>query len=420
MVRLVPREGEPPRSAVAVTWSGYLVIASSVDDLAGLGAYAARTLPTKRSVTSSFEMRVHPPAFARAGQGAQGFAAAGATIVASVARELLPAEVDANAVAACFTPGIRDLAAAAADLREARVDIDADGDQLSAVATLVPKPGDNGARRRFAAMHPAEATPLGDAPSDAMATVFLSESGQARAEDAGALGPCLGRALAPILGPGGGERLAELLNQWARGRGDWETASLFVRPGMGGVVLRAAVSEPGVAFGALRGFADLAAQPAASEAIRRALPHRAGQVQSVDVPPVGKASLLIFPPHAPASRGDVEGSGASAELSPPGVAWAVDGKEADVAVGQPPRELLARARSAAALRTKATTDRAIQGFGADAVFAAIVVPPGCCTTEAPGAAPVALSWGRRGDDGRATLVAGDAVLGRLLVGSLFP
>ena len=420
MVRLVPREGDPTPHAVAVTWSGYLVVASTVGELAGLGAYAARTLPTKPAPASAFELRANPAALERAGRSAPLASEAVTTALAAVARDLLPPEVDAGALAACFAGGIRETTAALGDLSDARVEVDAEDDQLSAVATLVPKPGDNGARRRLAAIHPADAMPLLDAPRDAVVTLFWSDSAEARADDASSLGPCAGRALAPLLGPGGGPKLADLLVQWARGRGDWGTASFVARPSLGGLVLRTPVADGGAASSALRGFANLASQPGASEAIRRLLPHRAGQVRSVDVPPVGKASLLMFPPHGPATRGDIEEGAATAELTPPGFAWAVDAREVDVGLGQSPKDLLAMARPTSAFRTSVPVDRAVAGLGSDAALAAIVVPAGCCGSGAPGSAPLTLGWGRRGDDGRLTIVVGDELLAKLVTRSALP
>ena len=53
-----------------------------------------------------------------------------------------------------------------------------------------------------------------------------------------ALGPCLGAALAPILGFGGASKLAGAMTGWAQGRGDWETVALVVKPSVAGMVLR--------------------------------------------------------------------------------------------------------------------------------------------------------------------------------------
>jgi hypothetical protein len=418
MIRLVPREGASSGPALAVTWSGYLVIASSAADVGTLGAYAVRTLPTKPLPASSFELRIDPAALVRAGKSAPDFATKATALLANIGRSLLPPEVDAGAFAACFTPGLRDTTTTAGDLVEARIDADADEARLEAIATLVPKPGDNGARRHLAAIHPADATPLLDAPREALAALFWSDTAETRLDDTSTVGPCVGKALAPILGPNGGPKLADLLSAWARGRGDWETASFVAKPSVAGLVLRAPVSDAGGVSRSLRGFADLASQPSVSDAVRRLLPLRAGEIQSAEVPRVGKASVLTFPSRPPASRGEADPSTATPDLSPPGLAWAVDAKEVDVGLGQAPKELLALARATTTFRTIPSVEHAVGSLGADASFAALLVPPGCCTGAGPESAPLMLGWGRRAESGQARLSIGDELLGQVIARAL--
>jgi hypothetical protein len=413
MTHLVPGEDANLRVALAVSSSGYLVVASTVSDLATLGAYAARTLPTKAPPTASFELRMDPSALARAGKKAPDSATKATAALAATARGLLPAEVDAGAFAACFTPGLRDSLATAGDLAEARVDADADDAQLDVVATLVPKPGDNAARRRLGVMHPADAAPLLDAPREAIAALFWSDTAEARTADASTLGPCFGRALAPILGPRGGSKLEDVMASWARGRGDWETASFVAKPSVAGLSVRAPAIDGAAVSAAVRGFVDLASQPSFAETIERLLPVRAGGVESIDVPRVGKASVVMFPSHAPPSRG-TDPSVVSAGLAPPGLAWAVDATEVDLGLGQSPRDLLALTRPSVPLRTNASIARAVGVLGSDVSFAAVVVPPGCCMASGPAAAPLTIGWGRRAGNGRANLTIGDELLGRMV------
>jgi hypothetical protein len=178
----------------------------------------------------------------------------------------VPPEVDANAVTACFAPGIRDALGAAGDLAEARVDANADDGRLDVEMALVPKPGKGPAHARVAA------------------------------------------ALTPILGAGGGAKLTNAMTAWSRGRGDWEAVSFVSRSPTAGFVARAPVKDAAAMTSSLKGFAELAAQPSLSDAVRRLLPLRAGQaapaagVQSVDVPGVGKASVLLFPARPPTQR----------------------------------------------------------------------------------------------------------------------
>ena len=420
MIRLVPRDGAAPRPGVAVTWSGYLVIASSASELGTLGAYAARTLPTKPPPESSFELRVEPAALGRTGKKAPEFAAKVTGILAATARGLLPHEVDPSALAGCFTQGIQDTVATAGDLSGADVHASADEAQLEVVATLVPRAGDGPARKRLQSMHPGSVAPVLDAPRDSVAALFWSDGATARAEDASTLGPCLGRALAPILGPNGGPRLADLLASWARGRGDWQTASFVSRPGTAGLVLRAPVADGALASSTLRGFVDLASQPSLADAISGLLPLRAGTVESFDTPRGGKASVVMFPVHPAFSRGVPDSSTTAPELTPAGMAWAVDARDVEVGLGQSPRELLALATPTTAHRANPSLDHAMGPLGGEASFVAIFAPPGCCTSDGPGSAPLALAWGRREGNGRASLAIGDELLGLIVTKATAP
>ncbi|HEY3818260.1 MAG TPA: hypothetical protein VGL81_13865 [Polyangiaceae bacterium] len=415
MIRLVPRQETASTAVLAVSWTGYLVLASSAADLATLGPYASRTLPTKAPPASSFELRVEPAALEVTGRKAPELATKATAAIAVVARGMLPPDVDAALFAECFTPGIRETLAAAGDLAEARVDADADDAQLDAVAALVPKPGDNLARARFAAMHPASAAPLLEAPRDALAALFWSDTAAAREDDAKTVGACVGKALAPMLGPGGGTKLADLLVAWAHGRGDWETASFLAKPGLAGLVLRAPVTDgPGISA-TVRGFVDLASQPSVAEAIERLLPLRAGAaIEPVDVPRVGKVQMVMFPSHAPPPKDPTAAPAAFPGLAPPGLAWFVDAKEADIGLGTSPADLVGLAKPAAPFRTNAAVARALGALGADASFAAVVVPPGCCAGTAPVSAPLTLGWGKRATDGRVTLAIGEELFGQLV------
>ncbi|MGH7295984.1 MAG: hypothetical protein ACRELB_13670, partial [Polyangiaceae bacterium] len=330
------------------------------------------------------------------------------------ARGVLPQEVDSNAFAACFTPGIERFATDAGDLAEARLDVEADEAHVDAVATLVPRAGDNEARRRLAAMRAVSATGLLDAPAEAIISLFSAESAAARADDASTLGPCLGGALAPILGTGGPPKLAGALAGWAAGRGDLERAAFVEKASVAGFVLSTPVQDRSAASSSLRAFADLAGEPGLADAVRRMLPLRAGQVQPADVPGVGSASVLMFQPHAPAARSDTETSTATAGLTPPGLAWSVTDKEIDVGLGQSPKELLALTRAAVTLRSTTAAGSAGPLLEKDVAFAAYVVPPGCCTTGTPASSALTFTWGRKDGNAAAKLEVGDELLGQLV------
>jgi hypothetical protein len=421
MTRLLPREGSSltstPGTAAAITATGYVVVASSAADLASLGAYAARTLPTKELPESAFGLVMNAAALGRTGRRSPDFTAKATSFLADALTGTLPQEVDPKAVAACFGPGIQGTGDLIGDLAEARLAVDADDAHVSAAVTLVAKPGDSGARKRIQAMHPASAAPLLDAPAHSVVALFASDAADVRADDVSTLGPCLGAALAPILGSGGASKLAGAMTGWTQGRGDWETVALVVKPSVAGMVLRSPVKDAAKASASVRAFVDLASQPGVADTMRRVLPLRAGQVQPVDVPPVGKASLLMFPGHAAPARSETDPTTVTAPLAPPGLAWAVN-DEIDVGLGQSPKDLLALTHAGTTLRTTARIAAAVNALGADASFAAVVVPPGCCASGSPASTPLTLGWGRKGEDDRITLDVGDELLGQVLAHEL--
>jgi hypothetical protein len=185
-------------------------------------------------------------------------------------------------------------------------------------------------------------------------------------------------------------------------------------------VLRAPVADGTAADGSVRGFADLTSQPSFADALERLLPLRAGGTEVADVPRVGKASVVMFPSHPPPSHGPDDPSADSVQLAPPGLAWAVDGKEIDVGVGQSPKDLLALSRPSEALRTREPIARALRGLGPEASFAAVFAPPGCCKASGTSSAPLTVLWGRKGADGRASASVGDELLGQIIAQFMAP
>jgi len=410
MLHLVPLTGSEP-VAVGVTGSGYLVLASSVDDLGTLGAYAARTLPTKASPSASLELRMVPAALDRTGAGAPALAAKLVAVLAAGMRGSLPPEVDAQAVAACFTSSIETAAASFGDLAEARVDVTAEDAEVHATATLVPKPGDNSAKRRVSAMHPGDVTPLLTSPRDALASFFWSDTAADRASDVKTIGPCIGRALGAVLGNDGESKLDDVLGSWARGRGDWETMAIVTKGPAAGLIAQAPVANGEDLSHALRSFVSLAAQPSVQDAIRRFLPPRAGALETVEVPRVGKVSVMMFNPTLIPSHSE-DAAPEVSTMAPPGLAWLVGAKEVDLGLGFSPQALIGFTHPVDPLGADALTSRAVHGIR-EGSFAAVFRPPGCCGGGRPGAGPLTVAWGRAGTNASGSLAVGDELVGIL-------
>ena len=404
----------------ALSSSGYLVVASSATDLTTLGPYAARTVPTKplSSPSSSLELRAAPGALAQAGVKATNLGAWATSLVVSAGHRLLPSAFDTSAFAACINPTLRAEAAMIADLADARIDIDTGDGELHAVATLTPKPGDSTARARLVAMHPADAAPLLDAPGDATYAWFVSDTPAQRDEDARAIAPCVARALVGTLGEGGSRAIGEILSSFAKGRGDWDTLAFVSTASAEGLVLRAPIADADAASRSMGSLVDLVRQPPASEAVQEVFGVQAAVVEHPDVPSVGSATVVSFArPSASGatsrSKGDKRPT-APAGSPPLGLGWVADSKEIDLGAGLSPRELLTSARQTRKLGDDLATAQAVRALGADASFAVVLKPFGCCTNGGATATPLTFGWGRRGDAGWSRLEIGDDLLLRIV------
>jgi hypothetical protein len=405
MTLLVPPDGAITDRVVALSPSGYLVIASSRADLGTLGAYAARTLPTVPPVTASVEVRAAKPALARAGTLATGLTGRLAAVLSGAARTLLPAGVDSSALVTCWAPAMRYQMSLLGDLADAKVDIDTGASELHATATLIPKPGDNPARARFAAMHPGDAAPLLGIPRDATSAWFVSDTPSERTKDLSTIAPCVERALGPLLDDPGRAAFEAALGAWGKGRGDWEVGAMVGGGPANGLVLRAPVADGESATRALSGLQDLVRQPPFGEGVQQLFGVKNGELGDMDAGPLGKATVLTFA--STATRGS---RAVAAKTAPPiGLAWAV-GSEIDVGAGQSPGDLLALARANPALASEPSSAKAVRALGANATFAAVLRPFDCCTLGGPASVPLTFGLGRQGDAGWSRLEIGYGLL----------
>jgi hypothetical protein len=394
-----------PEVALALFPSGYLVLASSGADLAALGPYAATTLPTKPPPRSALELRVAPGALAQAGVKATNLGAWATSNLLGLLKRIAPPAFDANVFAACVNPLLVSQAAMIADLESAKLELDTGSGEIHAVATLTPKPGDNAARRRLLAMHPADAAPLLDAPGAATYAVFFSDAAAQRIDDVTAIAPCLEHALSAPLGEAGAATLDGVLAAWAKGRGDWDTIAEVG----GGFAFRAPVADADSASRALHDLTDLVGHPPISDVVQQTFGLLPGTVQQADVPPFGAVTTLAFdrqPMHAAKGKGDH----AAPPRPPLGLAWAVGAGEIDLGVGESPKDVLATTRAAPKLGADVATAQAVQALAKDATFAAVLKPFDCCKTGGPASTPLTFGWGRHGDAGWSRVEMGYGLL----------
>ncbi|MGO8998549.1 MAG: hypothetical protein ACLQVI_34950 [Polyangiaceae bacterium] len=417
MALLSPFTGlNAPETATALSPSGYLVVASSEADLATLGVYAATTLPSKPAPKSPFEIRAAAGALAQAGVKATNLGAWVTSGLLGLARRAFPPMFDSGAFVACVNPIFVAHAAMLADLQEAKLDVETGDGEIHAVATLTPKGGDNGARRRLASIQPADAAPLLDAPADASYAIWASDTPAERAEDAATIAPCFEHALGAFLGPDGTKTLDGVFTAWAKGRADWDRVALVSSANANGLVIAAPVADADSTSHALQGLTDIVAQPPVADAIQQIFSVRPGVVEHALVPPLGNATLVTFS-SAPRPQEKSAPGGSRRPPPPPsppiGLAWAERASEVDVGVGQAPRELLALAGDPGKLGSDRATALAVHALGGDASFAAVLRPFGCCRTGGPSSTPLTFGWGRHGDAGWSRIEMGYGLLVQL-------
>ena len=307
----------------------------------------------------------------------------------------LPAHVRLGCVRRVRQSYLRCARGDARPIQEAELDVETGDGEIHAVATLTPKGGDNGARRRLASIQPADAAPLLDAPADASYAIWASDTPAERAEDAATIAPCFEHALGAFLGPDGTKTLDGVFTAWAKGRADWDRVALVSSANANGLVIAAPVADADSTSHALQGLTDIVAQPPVADAIQQIFSVRPGVVEHALVPPLGNATLVTFS-SAPRPQEKSAPGGSRRPPPPPsppiGLAWAERASEVDVGVGQAPRELLALAGDPGKLGSDRATALAVHALGGDASFAAVLRPFGCCRTGGPSSTPLTFGW----------------------------
>lgn len=382
-MRVVSRADRPMQAAAAIA-RGYLVVARDDDDLARLGPYAWRTMPTKPAPASSASIVALSPHAALAD-------VAGARLMAkwSEARGWLLEQDrqqrarhggraadfgDPAGIVAALDALIGRRAALVSSAKEARVEIDASEDEVHAELTLAP--GDDAqAGSLVAAMRPGDARPLLECPGDAVAALMLRDDAPSRIDDAQQVASAVQSALGPArLGEKDARALHKAFSDWASARGDWMTVSLGWAAARG-VWLRTPAA--GDASRAVRGWIDLSRLRAVKEPLATLLHLAPPGIEAADVPGAGRSSIARF------------GAG--------GVAWTVKDGDLLAAAGADPRALLAsQAAPSSKLADDARTARSLSVLADRAVFAVVAQPLRFDPVHASApSAPFVLAWGRK-------------------------
>lgn len=390
MTVLSPKGGASLRTAIAIARGGYLIVAGKAEDLARLGPYVHRTLPTHALPPSSALLEV--PHVALAGTVRTTLLADWAAFRADKEQQdalmrkehggRAPDFADPKAILAIVDGLVQTRVALLADLERAKVAVEVGDADIKAELTLVPTSGDGPASQLVASMHPGDARRVLDAPSDSLLAISTRGAAVDRAEGARDFEETLAKALGERLGAEDQKKVHAAVTDWSKGRGD-ELTGWIVDGKTKGAVVRTLAVDPESASRAIHEAAALLAAPAFKEPLKTLLQVEGVTFGAGEVAGLGKVDFatLVF---------------AKPQRSKIGFGWSTDqAKAVSLSVSDDPASLLASGTSPKQkLGDDAHISTAITTLGTDTTFALVAQPLALEQSGAP--APLVFGWGRRG------------------------
>lgn len=218
-------------SNLAITKSGFLLVASSSQDLEELGPYAYRTLP-KRPLPQETAVVTIPRGVVRGLLRAK-LGAAWAPYRDDLAAQDKQARAahggrapdfgDPQAILGAVDGLVQKKLALMERLESLRISLESTDAELRVSALLEVPPGDT----TFSQMTTGDAAPLLAAPANAAVSILYRDSEQERTADADAFAPWLASVVGSRLSDSDTARLRSLHQAWAKGRGDAISVSFF-------------------------------------------------------------------------------------------------------------------------------------------------------------------------------------------------
>jgi hypothetical protein len=393
----------------AVAGQAWLVVARNDADLARLGPYAWRTMPTLTAPDTSAAIVAQVPASALAGPLASRMRAQWAE-----ARQWLedadreqrerhggraPDFGDPRAIISSLDALVQRRMALVAQGRAARVEADAGENDVHVDVRLQPGAAEAGADL-VTAMRTGDERPLGALPADTLLAMLSRSDASMRADDATDTKAALAGALGEKAKPEDRRAVERTIDDWTAARGDWITGAVAWGAERG-LWLRTPSSDGGPS--AVREWLDLVRRPVLGEPLRALLQLGPPTVTTTRVPDVTDASLATF----------------AAPKGPPlGVAWGMRDGELLLAAGEhAPKLLGTESAPEARLGDDPRVGAALAALGSDASFTLVTEPLRLDATRGASheaAAALVFAWGRRGGDAWARVDAADELLRELV------
>lgn len=382
MTLLVPKGGGSMALAAALGGGGYLVVARNEADLARLGPYAFRTVPTKKAPVGGALVLDAPPAALKGPLRAR-LASLWGAARSDLARKddaqraahggRAPDYADPRAILALLDGAMESRLALLGDLEGARFVVDVLEDSLRGDLLVTPAAGDGPSAAAFSAMRPGDASPLLEG-ADSPLAVFFHDDVAGRTQTAADVEDAVKKALGERMTAPDAKRLHATVDGWTKARGDWTTLGLV---GQDGLFLRAPVVDADGADRAIRNFLALAGAPPLRDGFR-----------------IREMSVGVGTGTAQVAYGDLPGKGAAPKKA--SLAWSAKGGEIAVSLTTLPAAPASPAPAAKKLGDEPAIAALLRPLEKTVTFAAVVQPLKLDPARAQKpAAPAVLAWGKR-------------------------
>jgi len=388
--------GAVPTVAMGVL-GNYLLIALNPVDLAAVGPYVARTLPSRPAPKEDVAIEVPEaalsgPVLAEARRSwdstRKGLDQLGAPVLLPVAGT------------------VEMLLGVLADSKQARLTLDLADTAVHARLTMTPKPGGGAATKAIDEMAVGDLAPILDLPASALLGMLWREPAAVRAASIPKQAEAMAARLGPDAKPEDKEAILAALRAEDEARGDWVALGMSLDATGPNAMVRAPLVDEGKMSKALKQIVALAKLASVKARLKES---------ALDVT-TGKSVIENLPGDVQRVRFErVQAKDATSTKAEKGKGPAADGIPTSIdllylvssstlfgAAGYDPKEALrslAKAPGDASFGSNAAIKAAIAPLGADASFALVVDPLRILAVRAgksapPDAAPVVLALGK--------------------------
>lgn len=407
-------KGESPTSsmALAITSNGYLLVARKGDELARLGPYVTRTLPSRPLPQGAFVADVPRSALTTviAPKLRSLWSETQASLLAQDERARqahggrAPDFADPKAILTAADAVLARRLDVVGDLERVRISLDVGDEGLVVSALMTPAAGGGAASKWLSAMRTGDHAPIDALPSSAAVALLVRDGDEARAEQARELEEAVRASLGERLAAADAKKLHDVLDDGAKARSEVLTASLLWDEPQAFAV-QAPVRDAEAAGRAVRGAVDLARAAPFKEMLHL----DEATTATEETPDLGKISLATFVrkahgatsgrskvlPTSDAGAKEIRTKGGGA------MAWSTASGQLSVVLGEEPvLGLRNSARPDKTLGADPSVKQALEPLGADASTVVVVQPLRFDPTRANlPTAPVVFAIGKRGPEG---------------------